>query len=148
MQLYTSYIMHGSDQKQMYRQPNCQKIIRQNDHKIVCCQKFCSSKKKDKKQAALLLGSCYLSFISADSTQIWWFTGMLMPHPTWLHWPEKDSGYLSPNFSFQAAWMDEWLICRLKQLGENDYDWDTNSFSGQYGNAGCDQQCLLLFIHL
>ena len=104
--------------------------------------------KKDKKQAALLLGSCYLSFISADSTQIWWFTGMLMPHPTWLHWPEKDSGYLSPNFSFQAAWMDEWLICRLKQLGENDYDWDTNSFSGQFGNAGCDQQCLLLFIHL
>ena len=44
--LYTSYIMHESDQKQMYRQPNCQKIIRQNDHKIVCCQKFCSSKKK------------------------------------------------------------------------------------------------------
>ena len=29
--LYTSYSMHESDQKQMYRQPNCQKRIRNEE---------------------------------------------------------------------------------------------------------------------
>ena len=44
--LYTSYIMHESDQKQMYRQPNCQKIIRQNDHKIVLSEILPQQKKR------------------------------------------------------------------------------------------------------
>ena len=39
---------------------------------------------------------------SAHSAQIRWHS-----YPALLHWQEKESSYLSPNYSFQAAWA--WL---------------------------------------
>ena len=36
------------------------------------------------------------------NTLVW-----ILPHPVLLHWQEKESTYLSPNYSFQAAWSSQ-----------------------------------------
>ena len=38
------------------------------------------------------------------------------PHPALLHWPEKESSYLSPNYSFQAAWANQSANGQSKKL--------------------------------
>ena len=63
------------------------------------------------------------------------------PHPALLHWlwPEKESSYLSPNYSFQAAWAGQMATGRSKQHGKNDGGWDTCTLSlvSSCSNAGC-----------
>ena len=61
---------------------------------------------------------------SAHSAQIRWHS-----YPALLHWQEKESSYLSPNYSFQAAWTGQTAIVWSKQLGRNNNDWDIRSLS-------------------
>ena len=50
-------------------------------------------------------------------------------HPALLYWPEKESLYLSPNYSFQAAWPSQLVTGWSKQLGKKNWGWDTSSLS-------------------
>ena len=45
------------------------------------------------------------------------------------HWLEKESSYLSPNYSFQAAWAGQTATGWPKLLGKNNWGWDTRSLS-------------------
>ena len=40
------------------------------------------------------------------------------------HWPEKESLYLSPNYSFQAAWDSQTTTGLAKLLGKKKWGWD------------------------
>ena len=50
-------------------------------------------------------------------------------HQALLHWPEKESSYLSPNYSSQAAWAGQSATGWSKQLGKKNWGWDTCSLS-------------------
>ena len=50
-------------------------------------------------------------------------------HPALLHWREKESLYLSPNLSFQAALASQMVTGRSKQHGKTNWDWDMRSLS-------------------
>ena len=52
-----------------------------------------------------------------------------LTHPALLHWPEKESSYLSPNYSSQAAWAGQSATGWSKQLGKKNWGWDTCSSS-------------------
>ena len=46
------------------------------------------------------------------------------------YWPEKEGLYLSPNYSFQAAWAGYMTTAsRPKLLGKKNWGWDTYTLS-------------------
>ena len=66
--------------------------------------------------------NCCLCFnFHNDSLYIW------KVFMKWFYFFKGPIVYISPNYSFQAAWAGQWLFSWLKQLEKNNWAWDMSS---------------------